>query len=82
MRCPVCQVGKLRVVRCTDRRALLPLCDEAIRDTDTLRRRTCDWCATELVTSERIQGLITPPKKERMEELANARTGKKNPAVW
>ena len=79
MRCPVCQVGKLRVVRCTDRRTLLPLCDEAIRDTDTLRRRTCDWCATELVTSERIQGLITPPKKERMEELAQAIVTGKHP---
>jgi hypothetical protein len=70
------------LVRSSDRRSLLPLCDGAIRDTDILRRRFCDWCAMELVTSERIQGLITPPKKDRMKELDIARTGKKNPAVW
>jgi transcriptional regulator NrdR family protein len=65
-----------------DRRSLLPLCDGAIRDTDVLRRRACDWCATELVTSERIEGLITPPLKDRMQELTHAKKGKKNPALW
>lgn len=80
LRCPVCEVGKLRV-RMADRRSLLPLCDGAIRDTDVLRRRFCDWCAAELVTAERIEGLITPPKKERMKELSHAALRKKDSAM-
>ena len=74
MRCPVCEVGILHSRSAgLKRTSLASMCREPVRGADLLRKRGCDWCAAEVVTSERIMGLITPPREDRIEELERAK---------
>jgi hypothetical protein len=44
-----------------------------VNDADKVRKKRCDWCALEVVTVERIAGMLTPPNGDRIEELAKSR---------
>ena len=79
MRCPVCNVGKLKVAY-FDRNALVPFCDGRVKDSDVVRKKACDWCAVSVVTVERIAGMLTPPNEERLNEVERSRAPKNK--VW
>ena len=82
MRCPICEVGRLCSQKNTTKKTtLLSFCSGETKEADTLRRRRCDWCAVEVVTAERVAGLLTPPKGEKLEELEKAKRSSRTPGM-
>lgn len=44
-----------------------------LEDKDLLRKKRCDWCATEVVTVEKLVAMLTPPKKDRIKQLGRSK---------
>lgn len=60
------------------RSTLASMSDAHVADGDVVRRRACDWCAAEVVTAERIVGMLTPPREDRIAELEKAKVTSKS----
>ena len=58
----------MKAVPC-DRRSMLAYAGHDVGDQDIIRRKRCDWCATEVLTVEKRVCLLTPPNKDRIKEL-------------
>ena len=71
LRCSTCNVGKMKAVPC-DRRSMLAYAGHDVGDQDIIRRKRCDWCATEVLTVEKRVCLLTPPNKDRIKELGRS----------
>ena len=71
MRCPVCKVGRLMVVR-SDRQRLVPFLSKKANREDVVRRKRCEWCALDVVTVERVEAMLTAPDGDKIAELERA----------
>lgn len=68
----------MKVVSCS-RKAMLYYVGQEVDSKDVIRKKRCDWCATEILTVEKQVCMLTPPKKDRIKDLG--RTAQQD-SVW
>ena len=65
MRCPICNIGKMLVKEVKPAIAGGYTTNAELQETDVVRLRRCEWCELSLVSVERIDRLIDPPRADR-----------------